>query len=323
MARILSVPDVHGSHEWEVVKILPKNSYDYIVFHGDYFDAWENEWPDQGDNFKAICNFIREDTEHRKLLIGNHDWSYLSQSREGSNCSGHQTASFNREGKTTLIRELLLSARDILELAFECDGWIFSHAGFSKTAVNYMNEILLKLGIIKNESEYSIDLLNATFKKRLAEYYSTKPVHWTYFDEKLDWDGCFSGSGDEPSQFCLWIRPDSLLEDAYYNKQVVGHTELCIYDKIYLQHGENKVIIVDSPNHEVYDVLDTRSEYTFFSVLDINKKRKKIFKVVNDIKSQLIMHNDKEDFIRKSLKDYFSDDVTEKLIKLAFKEYSE
>ena len=323
MARILSVPDVHGSHEWEVVKILPKNSYDYIVFHGDYFDAWENEWPDQGDNFKAICNFIREDTEHRKLLIGNHDWSYLSQSREGSNCSGHQTASFNREGKTTLIRELLLNARDILELAFECDGWIFSHAGFSKTAVNYMNEILLKLGIIKNESEYSIDLLNATFKRRLAEYYSTTPVHWTYFDEKLDWDGCFSGSGDEPSQFCLWIRPDSLLEDAYYNKQVVGHTELCIYDKIYLQQGENKVIIVDSPNHEVYDVLDTRREYLFSSVLDINKKRKKIFKVVNDIKSQLIMHNDKEDFIRKSLKDYFSDDVTEKLIKLAFKEYSE
>ena len=35
------------------------------------------------------------------------------------------------------------------------------------------------------------------------------------------------------------------------------------------------------------------------------------------------MHNDKEDFIRKSFKDYFSDDVTEKLIKLAFKEYSE
>lgn len=196
-------------------------------------------------------------------------------------------------------------------------------AGFSKTAVNYMNEILLKLGIIKNESEYSIDLLNATFKRRLAEYYSTTPVHWTYFDEKLDWDGCFSGSGDEPSQFCLWIRPDSLLDDAYYKKQVVGHTELCIYDKVYLQKGENKIIIVDSPKHEIYDVFDTQKEYTFLSVLEVNKIHKNIFRVINNIKSQLIMHNDKEDFIRKSLKDYFFDDVTEKLIKLAFKEYSE
>ena len=323
MARILSVPDVHGSHEWEVVKILPKNSYDYIVFHGDYFDSWENEWPDQGENFKNICDFVREDTEQRKLLIGNHDWSYLSQSREGSNCSGHQSGSKKSEGKISVIRKLLLDSRDILELAFECDGWVFSHAGFSKTAVNYMNEILLKLGIIKNESKYSIDLLNATFKKRLAEYYSTKPVHWTYFDEKLDWDGCFSGSGDEPSQFCLWIRPDSLLDDAYYKKQVVGHTELCIYDKVYLQKGENKIIVVDSPKHEIYDVFDTQKEYTFLSVLEVNKIHKNIFRVINNIKSQLIMHNDKEDFIRKSLKDYFSDDVAEKLIKLAFKEYSE
>ena len=230
MARILSVPDVHGSHEWEVVKILPKNSYDYIVFHGDYFDSWENEWPDQGENFKNICDFVREDTEHRKLLIGNHDWSYLSQSREGQNCSGHQSGSIYSEGKITVIRELLLGARDILELAFECDGWIFSHAGFSKTAVNYMQEILKNLGMIQDEKEYSISLLNSVFKKRLEEYDIFNFSKWIPFDEKLDWDGCFSGSGDEPSQFCLWIRPDSLLEDAYYNNQVVGHTEFCISD---------------------------------------------------------------------------------------------
>ena len=323
MARILSVPDIHGSHEWEVVKTLPKDSYDFIIFHGDYFDSWENEWPDQGENFNAICDFVREDTEHRKRLIGNHDWSYLSQSRDGQNCSGHQSGSIYSEGKITVIRELLLGSKDILELAFECDGWVFSHAGFSKTAVNYMQEILKNLGIIQDGNEYSISLLNSVFKKRLEEYNIPNFSKWIPLDEKLDWDGCFSGSGDEPSQFCLWIRPDSLLEDAYYNKQVVGHTELCIYDKIYLQQGENKVIVVDSPDHEVYDVLDTQKEYAFFSVTEINKQRKKLFKVVNDIKSQLIMHNDTEDFIRKSLKEHFPDDVVEKLIKLAFTEYLE
>lgn len=323
MASILSVPDVHGSHEWEVVKTLPKDSYDFIVFHGDYFDSWENEWPDQGENFKNICDFVRKDTEHRKLLIGNHDWSYLSQSRDGQNCSGHQSGSIYSEGKITVIRELLLGAKDILELAFECDGWVFSHAGFSKTSVRYMQEILKKKGIIQDENEYSISLLNSVFKKRLEEYDIPNFSKWISFDEKLDWDGCFSGSGDEPSQFCLWIRPDSLLEDAYYNKQVVGHTEFCIYDKMYLQQGENKIIVVDSPNHEVYDVLNTQKEYAFFSVAEINKQRKKLFKVVNNIKSQLIMHNDTEDYIRKSLKEHFPDDVVEKLIKLAFKEYLE
>ena len=43
MAKILSVPDVYGSHEWEVIKTIPESSYDYIIFHGDYFDDWENE----------------------------------------------------------------------------------------------------------------------------------------------------------------------------------------------------------------------------------------------------------------------------------------
>ena len=120
MSRILSIPDVHGSHEWEVVKNLPAQNYDYIVFHVDYFDCWENEWPDQGENFKNICTFVREDTDHRKLLLGNHDWSYLTGTGTGS-CSG-----------------------------------------------------------------------------------------------------------DEVTQVPLWIRPTSLLEDAYYKNQVVGHTELCL-----------------------------------------------------------------------------------------------
>ena len=57
MAKIISIPDVHGSHKWEIVKSIPQDNYDYIVFHGDYFDSWENDWPDQGENFKAICNF--------------------------------------------------------------------------------------------------------------------------------------------------------------------------------------------------------------------------------------------------------------------------
>lgn len=31
MAKVLSIPDVHGSHEWEIVKTIPHDKYDYIV----------------------------------------------------------------------------------------------------------------------------------------------------------------------------------------------------------------------------------------------------------------------------------------------------
>ena len=68
-------------------------------------------------------------------------------------------------------------------------------------------------------------------------------------------------------------------------------------------------------------MFDTQKEYEFLSVPEVNKMRKKIFHVVNNIKSQLIMHNDTEAYIRKSLKEHFSDDVAEKLIDLAFEEY--
>lgn len=77
--KILVIPDIHGSHEWEEAKKISKTEYDYAVFLGDYFDSWENNWPNQGENFRAICDFVREDIQHRKLLLGNHDWSYLSQ----------------------------------------------------------------------------------------------------------------------------------------------------------------------------------------------------------------------------------------------------
>ena len=79
----------------------------------------------------------------------------MSQSRDGQNCSGHQSGSIYSEGKITVIRELLLGAKDILELAFECDGWVFSHAGFSKTSVRYMQEILKKKGILSISSLHS------------------------------------------------------------------------------------------------------------------------------------------------------------------------
>ena len=88
--RILIVPDVHGSHELERAKSFPEDSYDFIVFLGDYFDSWENEWPDQGENFVRICDFVRENRDRRKMLIGNHDWSYISKGQRGGSCSGHQ-----------------------------------------------------------------------------------------------------------------------------------------------------------------------------------------------------------------------------------------
>lgn len=274
--KILIVPDVHGFHKWEVAK-TKITEVDYIVFLGDYFDSFNNRWPDQGENFKAICDFKRKNPDKVKLLIGNHDFSYLSGSRDGSNCSGHQY------DKASTIRALLTANKDILDLAFECDGWVFSHAGFSKTAVKAMCSVMHNIytkypkadknsfgskeeadayfeqlyKVVKewDPKEYSIDFLNKCWHER--SHFPGDENFCLDFDCKLDWDGYFSSTGDEVSQFCLWIRPHALLEDAYYPRQIVGHTEYCVGNYVALKKDDNIVVLCDSRNHKVYEVFDT------------------------------------------------------------------
>jgi len=269
--KVLVVPDVHGSHEWEAAKSFPQNSYDRIVFMGDYFDAWENKWPEQGQNFEKICAFVRQNSERRKALLGNHDWSYLSATVHGAGCSGHQN------GKASKIKSLLLSARDILDLAFEADGVVFSHGGFSKTWV----ATILRL-FNMNASEWSIDFLNKAWRSLSLQ---KDEAAFNYeFEELLDWHGYFSGSGNEVTQGPLWIRPEALLDDAYYQTQVVGHTEYCLGDFVALtgkdmtNGNENIVIATDSKRHQVFGVIDTKNlGIQPMTILEFNKFYKAFF----------------------------------------------
>ncbi|MBR5964673.1 MAG: metallophosphoesterase [Treponema sp.] len=269
--KVLVVPDVHGSREWESVKSFPQDSYDRIVFMGDYFDACENKWPEQGENFEKICAFVRQDPERRKALLGNHDWSYLSATVHGAGCSGHQN------GKASKIKSLLLSARDILDLAFEADGVVFSHGGFSKTWV----ATILRL-FNMNASEWSIDFLNKTWRSLSLQ---KDEAAFNYeFEELFDWHGYFSGSGNEATQGPLWIRPEALLDDAYCQTQVVGHTECCLGDFVALtgkdmtNGRENIVIATDSKSHQVFGVIDTKKlDIQPMTILEFNKFYKTFF----------------------------------------------
>ena len=110
--KVLIIPDVHGSHNWEIAK-EKIDEVDFVVFLGDYGDSWENNWPDQGENVKAIFDFKRKHPDKVKVLLGNHDWSYISGSRYGSNCSGHQTS------KITEIRSLFTANLDIIDLRLD------------------------------------------------------------------------------------------------------------------------------------------------------------------------------------------------------------
>ena len=308
MSKVLVIPDMHGSHNWEKAKEIIKEHPDwYAVCLGDWVDsgiydrkikAWRsnNKWPDQGENLKASLEWCREDPEHRKWCIGNHDWSYLSATREGMYVSGHQSE-HGRE-----ISAILNAYKDVILIAAEIDGWVFSHAGFTKTWINSMKHQLHIMkdkwpeeddgkSIIWDESVYNINFLNSVLKS--VTHIPGDPDTSLGFDELLDWHGYMSSSGNEICQGPLWIRPEALLRDAAYPKQVVGHTELCMGEPVFLEGKEGKVIIVDSREHDLLYVLDTEKDDGYYmTYMNYNRVSKHIDKALNTILSQKLTDED-------------------------------
>ena len=49
--KIIAIGDIHGRSIWK--NIVSANSYDKVVFLGDYFDSFDIHTLDQIDNFKV------------------------------------------------------------------------------------------------------------------------------------------------------------------------------------------------------------------------------------------------------------------------------
>ena len=126
----------------------------------------------------------------------------------------------------------------------------------------------------------------------------------------------------------LWIRPESLIKDAAYPVQVVGHTEFCLGDFIVLcdkdlsYDQKNTVIATDSKYHQIFGTIDTKQlPADKMLLLDFNKFNKKTMKCINDIKSQQSSHMDyKKEFVMEKLRAAYCDKLAERYYKMFFEE---
>ena len=86
--KILIIPDVHGNSK-ETIEFIEnhKDSVDYVVSLGDYFDDFDESL--NGLNmitgFKKLCELKKAEPQKFKICIGNHDLSYISD----PHVSGH------------------------------------------------------------------------------------------------------------------------------------------------------------------------------------------------------------------------------------------
>lgn len=188
--RILVISDVHGTDYWKSA-IENIDNYDHIVQMGDWFDDFNNDWDrvDQIKNLEEALLFQKKYKEKVHILIGNHDLnSYLLK----EDVAGHQAF------KELDIYHLLKEHIDEMNIAIEIGGYVFSHAGFTKT--------WMKLHNFTNINEVNAAFHNWNFKP--FKFYG--------------WDI----TGNDITQGPTWVRIDSLIADYYFKKQVVGHTPL-------------------------------------------------------------------------------------------------
>lgn len=74
MEKILTIGDIHGKDVW---KKLTLDTYDKVVFIGDYVDAFDISDDQMVNNLLDIIEFKKSNPHNIILLIGNHELNYF------------------------------------------------------------------------------------------------------------------------------------------------------------------------------------------------------------------------------------------------------
>lgn len=208
--KIITIGDIHGKNIWE--KIIEKEKdADKIIFIGDYWDSWDESFEKQVNNFQKILAYKYDNPDKVVLLIGNHDYHYLSYVEEFY-------SGFHKERKTQISLYLERAIEDgLMQMAYLDGKFLFTHAGVTKTWME--NNKLEQGGIVA----------------RINTEFTSNPNAFKFAPSTgLD------NVGDSITQPPIWVRPRALKSNAVEGfTQVVGHT------KFKTLQIEEKFIFVD------------------------------------------------------------------------------
>jgi predicted phosphodiesterase len=220
--NLLIISDVHGRTDWNTIVAQEANA-EKVIFLGDYFDSFDIKTQQQLDNFKEIIAFKEQNPNKVILLTGNHDLHYLPYFITiGERYSGFQSQ------YAYLIGDLIQTNLHHLQMAYREGNYLFTHAGVTNT--------WLANNAYDNEQEI------ATF---LNELFVHQPAAFRIRGSD------FFGNTIESSP--VWVRPESLMKDAYEKdqlKQVVGHTVVK-----HINIVEDKYFFVDAQETKEYVTL--------------------------------------------------------------------
>ena len=251
MSKVLVIGDIHGRRFWKKpCKNIDK--YEKVIFLGDYFDPYDFEGIriiDCIQNFTEIINLKQKYMDKVVLLLGNHDFPYVSNDyfRFSWYHCRHSSMYHNE------INDLFNKYRDYFEVAYAINDILFTHAGVESGWLEYVvkcketniNTICKKINELQNSVNGLEKLYSITSERGGRDKYGS----------------------------CIWADVHDLMWDSEKDtpishiKQVFGHTMQAFYD----QNGE--IVFGDAVEFTNCKMVDTAKPYE----LDIDKfKLKKI-----------------------------------------------
>ena len=207
--KTVVIGDVHGRSLWKL--IVNQENPDRVVFIGDYFDSFNIKGEEQLNNFLDIIEYKKSSGKEVIMLIGNHDYHYFPEVGENGT-SGYQKM-FSYQ-----ISPVLDSNREYLQMAYQMDEFLFSHAGISSAFLDSV------FGINGWKTETIVEQINELFKYKPLSFQFGMAVSI----KKMSF---LDPYGDNEEQSPIWIRPRSLMS-ANRNTlrkqviQIVGHTQV-------------------------------------------------------------------------------------------------
>lgn len=198
MSKIVVIGDIHGHDSWKRIMQANGDATEF-VFIGDYFDSFSISHAEQIFNFKEIIKWKEASKIKVTMLIGNHDFHYMSE------CGGRYggwNAWFAPE-----IGELLRETKEHLQVAYQVDKFLFTHAGVSKEWY---------------EVNFPVDTGN--IPEQINDLWSYDKRSFNH--SGMEMYGNYDGEGP------MWIRPQALRRNMLNDDiiQIVGHTHMQAID---------------------------------------------------------------------------------------------
>lgn len=115
--RTITIGDLHGMNDW---KRIDPEKYDVIVFLGDYVDSFFVDDDEMLNNLDEIIAFRKTNPNKVKLLLGNHEISYLYQN--------YRAAGYRKFIADEIIARLEQN-KEMFQVAFQYKNYLWTHAG--------------------------------------------------------------------------------------------------------------------------------------------------------------------------------------------------